>query len=201
MAPRTRSVPPLPATPSGGRAGLSPAAMPFQGQSTTFSSSGASQGHPASHINGSGASQSSPHHSPHQFVQQQQQSPGLQSTPVPSHAPATSPMPPNSSPHAYTQHSWGYNMAQPHLHMQSHPQQAASNPMMTNTAWHQYQQPTTHYNAHVNAGQMPTQWKSYHGITHAEMWPYQMQPQPAILHPSLSTANTFSGHSMPGFQP
>ena len=110
-------------------------------------------------------------------------------------------MPPNSSPHAYTQHIWGYNMAQPHLQMQSHPQQAAASPMIANTGWHQYQQPTSHFNAHVNAGQMPTQWNSYHGIAHAGMWPQQMQPQPAIHHQSLSTANTFNGHSMPGFLP
>ena len=180
---------------------MSAAAMPFQGQATTFSPSGASQGHPASHTNGSGASQASPHHSPHQFMQQQQQSPSPQTTPAPSPASATLPMPPNSSPHAYTQHSWGYNMAQPHLQMQSHPQQAAASPMIANTGWHQYQQPTSHFNAHVNAGQMPTQWNSYHGIAHAGMWPQQMQPQPAIHHQSLSTANTFNGHSMPGFLP
>ena len=167
MAPRTRSAPPLPATPSGGRAGLSAAAMPFQGHATTFSPSGASQGHPACHTNGSGASQASPQHSPHQFMQQQQQSTSPQTTPAPSPASATLPMPPNSSPHAYTQHSWGYNMAQPHLQMQSHPQQAAASPMIANTGLHQYQQPTSHFNAHVNAGQIPTQWNSYHGIAHA----------------------------------
>ena len=112
-----------------------------------------------------------------------------------------SPMPPNSSPHAYTQHSWGYNMAQPHLQMQSHPQQAAASPMMripvgiSTSSRHRISMPTS----------MPVRCPR-NGIRITEL---RMQecghnkcsPSLQFIHPSLSTANTFTGHSMPGFQP
>ena len=75
----------------------------------------------------------------------------------------------------------------------TYPQQACGNQMMSNASWYQYQQLTTQFNAHVNAVQMPPQWNSYHGFAHARNWPQQMQPQPAIHHQSLSTANTLAG--------